>query len=155
MGYSKTSLRPARQLGNKHKPDKPRGGAQVADIPSPKAPVAECPTAQAPTAEVNPDHYIKGPFEPIKVMKAYMTPEEYRGFLYGSVLKYLLRHKYKGAPLLDLRKAFTYLKWLVEHYDQVFTLPEPLKAYLSNLAEELKGTHAKKRTQPRHNSSRR
>ena len=43
-----------------------------------------------------------------------MTPEEYRGFLLGNVLKYLSRLGKKGPALEDARKARQYLDWLIE-----------------------------------------
>lgn len=60
--------------------------------------------------EVNhPDHYggENNPYEVIKVLRAWLTPDEYRGFLKGNSLKYLARHRSKGGNK-DLEKAEWY-----------------------------------------------
>lgn len=59
-----------------------------------------------------PKHY-EG-LQPLEVMRAWMSEEEYLGFLYGNVLKYLGRYKRKGTPLEDLKKAADYLNMLIE-----------------------------------------
>jgi len=66
--------------------------------------------------EVNhPGHYggADNPYETIKVLEAWLTPEEYVGFLKGNALKYLSRHRQKGG-LKDLKKAQWYQNALVE-----------------------------------------
>ena len=50
-------------------------------------------------------------------MKANMTKEAYRGFLEGNILKYPLRYKRKNG-LEDLKKAKTYLTWLIEDLEE-------------------------------------
>lgn len=60
------------------------------------------------------NHYTAGGLEVIDILKAKMSPEEYRGFLRGNALKYLFRYDHKGTPAQDLRKAQIYLAWLVE-----------------------------------------
>ena len=59
----------------------------------------------------NPSHY-KG-IQPIDVMKENFSPDEYRGFLKGNILKYVMRYQDKGG-LDDLQKAEQYLKWLID-----------------------------------------
>lgn len=67
-----------------------------------------------PIDNVNhPNHYIKGGLECIKVIKAQLTKEQYQGYLYGNVLKYMWRWQDKNG-LEDLRKAAKYLEWLQE-----------------------------------------
>lgn len=72
-------------------------------------------------------HYTNnGDFEPIKVMKATFTPLEFQGFLNGNVLKYMLRYKQKNG-IEDLKKAQTYLTWLIEELEQQeleFAIPD-------------------------------
>lgn len=63
----------------------------------------------------NQEHYEKNGIQPIDIMKANFTPEEYTGFLKGNVLKYLLRYKHKNG-VEDLAKAQVYIGWLLEHY---------------------------------------
>lgn len=72
---------------------------------------------------VNQKHYTnKGIHEPIKVMMDTFTGEEYRGYLNGNVLKYMLRYKDKNG-LEDLKKAQTYLTWLIEAYEEMGQAP--------------------------------
>lgn len=59
----------------------------------------------------SPSHY-KG-IQPIDVMKENFSPDEYRGFLKGNILKYVMRYQDKGG-LDDLQKAEQYLKWLID-----------------------------------------
>jgi len=60
------------------------------------------------------DHYDRGTVQPIDFMEGSFTPDEYRGFLKGQVIKYIARYRYKGKPIDDLAKAKTYLDWLME-----------------------------------------
>ena len=60
-----------------------------------------------------PKHYCKGGLECIQVIKAQLTPEQNKGYLYGNVLKYMWRWPEKNG-LEDLRKAKRYLEWLIE-----------------------------------------
>ena len=61
----------------------------------------------------HPKHYLKGGLECIQVNKAQLTPEQYEGYLYGNVIKYMWRWKEKNG-LEDLRKANHYLDWLIK-----------------------------------------
>ena len=60
------------------------------------------------------DHYNRGVIQPIDFMESHFTPDEYRGYLKGQIIKYISRYRYKGTPLADLTKAQTYLAWLRE-----------------------------------------
>lgn len=59
------------------------------------------------------DHYKRLGVEPWAAMRAWMTPEEFRGFLRGNAIKYLARCNLKGGDE-DLRKAKYYVDKLVE-----------------------------------------
>ncbi len=59
-------------------------------------------------------HYDRGGAQPIDFMEGSFTPDEYRGYLKGNVIKYVSRYRYKGSPEADLQKAQTYLGWLAE-----------------------------------------
>lgn len=59
-------------------------------------------------------HYVSGGMEAIDVMQAFMSPDEFRGHLWGCAMKYLLRWEFKGSPVDDLQKAKTYIEWLIE-----------------------------------------
>ena len=71
------------------------------------------PESSKPDNVNHPKHYCKGGLECIQVIKAQLTPEQYEGYLYGNVIKYMWRWKEKNG-LEDLRKAAHYLMWLQE-----------------------------------------
>ena len=68
----------------------------------------------------HPPHYggEENPYETIKVLRSWMTPEQYTGFLLGNAIKYLSRAGKKGKLVEDLEKA----RWYVTEY--VNTLKE-------------------------------
>lgn len=59
------------------------------------------------------DHYRKMPVQPWEAMAAWMSPEQFNGFLRGNAIKYLARYDAKGGRE-DLRKARHYLDKLIE-----------------------------------------
>jgi len=59
-------------------------------------------------------HYNRGTIQPIDFMEGSFTPDEYRGFLKGQVIKYISRYRYKGTPEADLIKAQIYLGWMAD-----------------------------------------
>lgn len=61
-----------------------------------------------------PAHYTSGDIECIDAIRASMTPEAFKGFLKGNVIKYLWRYQMKGKPIEDLQKAEWYLSRLEE-----------------------------------------
>lgn len=61
-----------------------------------------------------PPHYNSGAVECIKAIEASMTPEAYRGYLKGNIMKYLWRYEKKEKPLEDVKKAQYYLVKLIE-----------------------------------------
>lgn len=63
------------------------------------------------------EHYTNNGIQPIEIMKANMTKEKFRGFLEGNILKYPLRYEDKNG-LEDLKKAKTYLTWLIEDIEE-------------------------------------
>ena len=65
----------------------------------------------------HPKHYCKGGLECIQVIKAQLTPEQNKGYLYGNVLKYMWRWPEKNG-IEDLRKAKHYLEWLQEEVEK-------------------------------------
>ena len=87
---------------------------QIALEPLPKEDRAiKMPESSKPDNVNHPKHYLKGGLECIQVIKAQLTPEQYEGYLYGNVIKYMWRWKEKNG-LEDLRKAAHYLMWLQE-----------------------------------------
>lgn len=66
----------------------------------------------------HPNHYGGDtPFECIKVLNAWLSPEEYRGFLRGNAIKYLCRVGKKDNVLQELKKVNWYVNKLIESYE--------------------------------------
>jgi hypothetical protein len=55
----------------------------------------------------NPKHYNQSSIETIEMIYDRLSPEEYRGYLWGNILKYAHRWPAKGGPE-DLRKMVWY-----------------------------------------------
>ena len=66
----------------------------------------------------SPKHYRQGSMEAIDLIKNSMNAKEYRGYLTGSAMKYLMRHPYKGNPIQDIEKAVWYLNKLKELWEE-------------------------------------
>ena len=62
---------------------------------------------------INPSHYKRLPKETIERIKENLTPEEFKGYLKGNILKYLDRYENKNG-VEDLKKANWYLNKLIE-----------------------------------------
>jgi hypothetical protein len=60
-----------------------------------------------------PQHYVKGQIETIDAIRAALTPEEFRGFCKGNVLKYIWREGHKAGDI-DIAKAGDYIHFLLE-----------------------------------------
>lgn len=65
-----------------------------------------------PADPTNPTHYKQGDIECIDAIEAALTPEEFRGFCKGNVLKYTWRERTKGKNE-SLAKARWYLNRLI------------------------------------------
>ena len=60
------------------------------------------------------DHYKKlGAYQPWEVLRRWLTPEEFRGYMKGTTIAYLAREQDKGG-MLDIKKAGHTLQGLVE-----------------------------------------
>ena len=64
-----------------------------------------------------PKHYASNnsqypDLECIDASKASLSPEEFRGYLKGNLIKYTWRYSEKDRPKEDLAKAQVYLGWL-------------------------------------------
>jgi hypothetical protein len=59
----------------------------------------------------HPPHYTDGSIECIDAIEAQLTPEEYRGYLKGNIVKYVWRERLKGQD--SLSKAAWYLNRLL------------------------------------------
>ncbi|MGA1108246.1 MAG: DUF3310 domain-containing protein [Pseudomonadales bacterium] len=69
--------------------------------------------SDARNVQIGGSHYIDLDIQPWDVMQAWMTADEYRGYIYGNVIKYLARYQRKGDSHTDLRKAHHYLETLI------------------------------------------
>jgi hypothetical protein len=56
----------------------------------------------------HPPHYTAGGIETIDYIQAKLTPEEFRGYLRGNILKYSSRAGLKGDADEDLSKMVWY-----------------------------------------------
>jgi len=69
--------------------------------------------------EINqPNHYTKGGIEVWDIMKAYLSKEEFIGYLKGNIIKYNLRAGHKEDELKDYKKAQAYLNKLLEELNE-------------------------------------
>lgn len=58
------------------------------------------------------EYYDAGGIETIEIIRAKLTPEQFRGYLLGNLLKYACRMNFKGCPGRDAEKAGQYAGWL-------------------------------------------
>lgn len=67
-------------------------------------------------------HYDAGGFSLLDIIKDNLSPEQYKGFLLGNLIKYAIRHtcrsQWKGQETSDFKKASDYAKWLREFEDE-------------------------------------
>lgn len=63
----------------------------------------------------HPPHYTRGNKEVIVVLQDALTPDEYKGFLKGNIIKYTLRAGFKDDKEMDLAKA----KWYIDKLKEV------------------------------------
>jgi len=63
---------------------------------------------------VNNSHYIGSDIQPIEYMADQLSCEEYKGFLKGSIIKYVSRATKKGAEKGDYKKLAWYANKLAE-----------------------------------------
>lgn len=73
------------------------------------------PDVQRYDAVHHPSHYV-GKIEVIDYIRDKMSPEEFKGYCKGNVLKYISRagKKKTASKAEDLQKAEVYLKWWIE-----------------------------------------
>ena len=76
----------------------------------------DCPDPTPQEKVEHPDHYTVGGIEVIDILKAKLSAWEYRGFLLGNVLKYLMRSNYKNGTE-DIHKAHFYLSLMVKEME--------------------------------------
>jgi len=71
--------------------------------------------SDASTHQVAGAHYTSKSVQPWQAMEAWMSEEQFKGFLKGNVIKYMARCDDKGGKT-DLEKAQHYLDKLIEMY---------------------------------------
>ena len=71
---------------------------------------------QARSTQVGGDHYASKKIQPWDAMGAWMSAEQFEGYLRGNVIKYMARYADKDG-LKDVRKAGHYLERLIEHLE--------------------------------------
>jgi hypothetical protein len=82
--------------------------------------------------QVGGDHYKSlGAFQPWDVLQAWLTPEEYRGWMKGNAIVYLARERQKGGDL-DIEKACHHLVKLTE---VTKTTPDKTKKLMQHLSK--------------------
>ena len=64
--------------------------------------------------QVDGSHYSKLSIQPWDAMEAWLSHDEFCGFLRGNAIKYLARAGHKGDALTDIEKARHYLDKLIE-----------------------------------------
>ena len=65
----------------------------------------------------HPAHYNAGKIEVIAIQEDQLSPEEYRGYIKGQVIKYITRERHKNG-LEDLKKARWYLDRLIKKLEK-------------------------------------
>jgi hypothetical protein len=63
--------------------------------------------------KLTPDYYKKMRVQPIEYLMIVMSPEQYKGYLKGNIIKYVSRADSKNG-LDDYQKAIVYARWLEE-----------------------------------------
>ena len=67
--------------------------------------------------KINPPHYKTGLVECIEAIESSLSPEEFKGYLKASIIKYLWRYEQKNG-LEDLQKADWFLRKLMYHVEK-------------------------------------
>jgi len=66
-------------------------------------------------------YYDAGGIETIDIIKAKLTPEQFKGYLLGNILKYASRINFKIADIRhqtrDAEKLSIYAKWFMEEFE--------------------------------------
>lgn len=58
------------------------------------------------------DKHYGGDVQPIEVMQAQMSPEAFKGFLRGNIIKYTCRCGKKDEEAKEVTKIYRYAEWL-------------------------------------------
>lgn len=63
--------------------------------------------------QIGGTHYQDFEVEPLTAMRSWLSPEQFKGYLRGNVIKYVARYEVKGGKE-DLEKAAHYLDLLID-----------------------------------------
>ena len=63
-------------------------------------------------------YYDAGGISTMEIIKAKLTPEQFKGYLLGNQIKYACRLNHKGDPSRDAEKSANYARLLKEHDEQ-------------------------------------
>lgn len=73
------------------------------------------------TNAIKPDHYQNGKIDVIESLWLSMSEEQFRGFMTGNVIKYVMRYPRKGG-IEDLEKAREYIDRLIENENRAMNI---------------------------------
>lgn len=62
----------------------------------------------------SPPHYTQGKIECVDAIRSALTKEEFDGWCKGNAMKYIWRHRHKGDPKEQIKKALWYLNKMSE-----------------------------------------
>jgi hypothetical protein len=60
-------------------------------------------------------YYDQGGIETLEIIRAKLTPEQFRGYVLGNIIKYACRLNWKGQEERDVEKVHNYSSFLREH----------------------------------------
>ena len=66
-----------------------------------------------------PKHYNQGGVECLDAIEAALTPEEFKGYCKGNIIKYVWRENFKDQNIQDLRKSNFYLNRLIDKLENL------------------------------------
>ena len=76
-----------------------------------------CIEVRKSSAVDKPAHYTSGAIECIDAIRSALTPDEFRGYCKGNIMKYVWRERLKNQDQ-DLQKAAKYLEWLIAEIEK-------------------------------------
>ena len=59
-------------------------------------------------------YYDQGGIETLEIIRAKLTPEQFRGYVLGNIIKYACRLNWKGQEERDIEKVYNYSNFLME-----------------------------------------
>lgn len=74
--------------------------------------------AETERPSMPPSYYQTAGIQPIEIMRALMTQEQFEGFLWGNIIKYAYRYGKKEDKEKTAAKIEQYAKWLKEILDE-------------------------------------